>query len=139
MMVSSNSLLIANTAAGPVFLGLFLHGWRGAGALLGHVCAVTTSPGAVTLHPLAGHCPASDFCRHPCGVGLIPGRAELIYGVKVECREIPNWAEESRVPCIPWAGCPSLVLCRQHVPHPHHGPSLEQMVQLTGSSCSCQS
>lgn len=36
-------------------------------------------------------------------------------GVKVESREIPNWAEESRVPCIPWAllvsaaGCPSLV------------------------------
>lgn len=81
-MVSSNSLLIANTAAEQVFLGLFLHGWRGAGALLGHVCAVTIPPGAVTLHPLAGDCPASDLCRHPGGVpfGLIPGRAELTYG-----------------------------------------------------------
>lgn len=80
-MVSSNSLLIANTAAEPVFLGLFLQrGWRGAGTLLGHVCAVTIPPEAVTLHPLAGDCPASDLCRHPGGVGLIPGRAELTYG-----------------------------------------------------------
>lgn len=77
-----NSLLIADTAAEPVVSGLFLHGWRGVGALLGHVshrvcchtCVSHPTWGLVTLHPFTGDCPGSVVCKHPRGAPLAGSR-----------------------------------------------------------------